>query len=631
MKMKSAAGAAAALLIGLDLARPYLGTSLRPWQWTAGLLLIVLVAGCWRASGRELGPALPAFALAVLLVPTFVDHSRVLSNGDGFHYYSYLRSLLFDGDLDLRNDYVLLGWHDPDAPNVLPVGAPLLWAPAVVTVHALRTAARLFGASAPNGVEPVYQATVCLATLVYGSAALFLLWSLLRRWVSPWVAFWTTVVCWVGSPLRFYLSVLPALAHGVEFFGAVLALLAFLHLREAMEPRRAALAGAACGLTFLARSQDGLLLLLPAAEIAWQVLSTRDVMRGLRCAAALAGGFLAAALPQMIVWQAMFGAPVLIPHQKLHGADFLHTSDPQLWGALFSPRGGLFLTYPMVLAAVVGLALLVRRERRYVLMLVPVLLGMWYLNASVFDWYQVRRFTGLVPFLAPALALVLVPVSRAGAGVMALLAFFVLRYDVAVDARRLQPGDPVPLATALGEMGDGLARDAYRGTEPVSPRLAVWLLDRYADAALLQGPSSRIDLSRPDLPLMRLPRLARHWSDVETEEGTACRWVTDHEGRLFLPLAWQGELVATVRARSIETIGQTMELVWNDFPLGPEEMVKTWRDYRVRVPASAVRVGTNVVVLRFGRAPVFHRVRGYGPREMRAAAVASIDLERRGE
>ena len=34
---------------------------------------------------------------------------------------------------------------------------------------------------------------------------------------------------------------------------------------------------------------------------------------------------------------------------------------------------------------------------------VPVLLGTWYLNASVFDWYHVRRFTGVVPLLAPAL------------------------------------------------------------------------------------------------------------------------------------------------------------------------------------------------------------------------------------
>lgn len=262
-------------------------------------------------------------------------------------------------------------------------------------------------------------------------------------------------------------------------------------------------------------------------------------------------------------------------------------------------------------------------------MLLPVLLGMWYLNASVFDWYQVRRFTGLVPFVAPALAAVLAPLSRAGMPFMALLAFIVLRYDVAVDARRSEPGDPVAVPEAVREMGDGLARDAYRAIEPISPRLAVALLGVYADAALLQGASSRIDLSSPDLALLRVPRPARHWSEVEIEDGEPGRWVTDREARLFLPLASPGEIVAVVRARALEGHGpQTIELVWNDKPLGPEEMVRAWRDYRVRVPRNVVRAGTNVLVIRFTRAPVFHRVRGYGPREMRAAAIAWIELQR---
>src|SRR6185436_14066115 len=169
-----------------------------------------------------------------------------------------------------------------------------------------------------------------------------------------------------------------------------------------------------CGLTFLARSQDGLLLRLPAAEIAYRTVVSREWGRGFRLAAALGAGFLMAALPQLIVWQWMFGTPLLIPHQKLHGADFLHTAHPELAGVLFSPRGGLFASYPALLVAVIGLLVLARRERRYVLTLLPVLALAWYVNASVFDWYQVRRFTGIVPFLAPALALVLAPLARAG-------------------------------------------------------------------------------------------------------------------------------------------------------------------------------------------------------------------------
>jgi hypothetical protein len=626
-----AIAAAAALLVVLDLMRPYYGVGLRPWQWAAGLALVVLAAARGRAGGGAFRELVPALALGALLVPTFVDHARGLGNGDGMHYYSYLRSVLFDGDLFLENDYVLLGWHDPKAPNVLPVGAPLLWSPFVVAIHAVRSVARLFGLGPPTGVEPVYQAAACLATLAYGALALFLLWSTLRRFVDPWSAFWATVLCWIGSPLRFYLSVLPGLAHGVEFFGATLVLLTLVRLREARDPRAAALCGAACGVTFLARSQDGLLLALPAFEIVYQAARARDARHALRGLAPMLTAFLLVALPQMAVWQVMFGAPVLIPHQKLHGADFLHTAHPQLAGALFSERGGFFASYPVMAVAVAGLLVLARRERRYVLLLLPVMGAMWFVNASVFDWYQVRRFTGLVPLLAPALAVVLAPLVRRAPALVAVLAFLALRYDLAVDGRRTQPGDPVPVGVALTDVADGLTADVYRGVERVAPRAAAALLDVYAGAGVLRGESTRVDLGREPLAFLRLPLPARHLSEVETEDGAPCRWVTDTDARLFLSLAWRGPTLVTVRARPLETEApQTMELVWNEAALGAQEMAAGWGEYRFSVPAEAVRLGTNVFVLRFSRAPVFHRVRGYGPREVRPAALAVIELRRGG-
>ncbi len=166
----------------LDLVRAYQGTALRPWQWMAGLLV---VAALWRwlgERGLERSARAPWALLALFLVPTFVDHARLLDRGDSLHYYMFLRSLMVDGDLRFENDYQLLGW--PEAvgiPNVLPVGAPILWSPAIFFMHVLRQAARVFGLGAPSGTEPLYQATVTFATLLYGTAALFLLMAALRR------------------------------------------------------------------------------------------------------------------------------------------------------------------------------------------------------------------------------------------------------------------------------------------------------------------------------------------------------------------------------------------------------------------------------------------------------------------
>ena len=69
---------------------------------------------------------------------------------------------------------------------------------------------------------------------------------------------------WFGSPLRFYMRVLPSFAHAIEFFAAVLVLVASRRLRETGSPAWAVKAGLACGLVYLVRSQDGLLLVVPA-------------------------------------------------------------------------------------------------------------------------------------------------------------------------------------------------------------------------------------------------------------------------------------------------------------------------------------------------------------------------------
>ncbi len=612
--------------MALDLLRAYAGPSLAPAQWAAGA---AAVAALWSVLGeRDLRPRerLPWVALAAMLVPTYVNHARRLDLGDSIHYYTYLRSLLFDHDLDLANDYTLLGWYSQT--NVLPVGAPMLWSPLVVLVHVGREGARIFGLGPPTGTEPLYQAAVCQATLLYGTAGLFLLMHTLRKWVGPAAAFWATVLAWVGSPVRFYLSVLPGLAHGVEFFAAVLVLRAYLSLREHPDPRRALKAGAACGLVFLARSQDGLLLGLPGIELAWRWLGGPGRKRYALATLALVAAFAVVALPQVAVWQAMFGTPLLVPHERLHGADFLHRENPQLLGTLISPRGGLFTSYPVMLLAVVGLLVLAFRDPRYVLAALPVLLAGWYVNAIVFDWYQVRRFTGVVPLLAPGLAVALVPAARSGVIVCALLAFLALRYDVAVDALRSTPGDSAPVRAVVSRAADGLATGTYELVARASPRAATRLLGAYTGEPLLEGEVTTVDLGA-DPALLRLPVPARHLSAPAVEDGVTSRWVNAREARLFLPVAWNGAVIVTLRARALETAEpQFMEVSWNDAPVGRVEMRAEWADYRFHVPASAVVPGTNVLLLRFDRGPVYHRVRGEGPREVRPAALSILTLHR---
>ncbi len=622
-------------LSALDLARAQLGPAVRPWQWAAGLVALLVLRFWQRARGIAVREGLPVLVLATLLLPTYVDHTQRLGS-DGIHYYTYLRSLLFDHDLSLSNDYRLLG-SDYSSPNVLPVGAPILWSPLVVLVHVGWQAARLLGAKAPTGVEPVYQAAACQATLFYAGAGLFLLLGVLRRFFSPSTALWTTVLCWVGSPLRFYLSVLPSLAHGTEFLAAVLVLRAYLRLRDRPDRRSAIWMGAACGLVFLVRSQDGILLGLPAIELGLRLFRGPDRRATLWLGSVVVGAFVLAALPQLLVWQLMFGTPFLVPHKVLHGEAFMHPAAPELLGTLISPRGGLFASHPIFVLAIAGLLGLALRPRRgpfeslggrYTLAVLPVLAIGWYVNSTVFDWYHVRRFTGLVPLMTPGLGLVIAPLSRVGVVLPMLLAFMAWRYDLAVDRLRPQPGGPVPVRAALLELADGLAHDGYRLLEPGAPRAAVALLSTYTGESLLSGAASSLDLSQ-DAPWLRLPQPARHLSAPEVEDGVACRWVEDRDMRLFLPLLFKGSLVVSVEARALETERpQAMALLFNGHRVGREEMLPAWKVYRFHVPGELVRVGSNELALEFDRRPIFRRVRGVGPRKVRPAALSRLTLHR---
>jgi hypothetical protein len=626
------------LLAILDLLRLEYRTAVIPSQIAVAIATVALLAAWLARRQRDRATILTVCLLALLLLPTYLYHGRHLES-DGIHYYSYARSLLFDRDLDLANDYrLLLPQYKTHAPNVLPIGAPLLWLPFLVIVRIYSYSARFFGASAPTGVEPLYQGTASLASMIWGFAGLFLLRAWLARWVKPWAALLTTLICWWATPMRFYLKTLPSLAHACEFFAAVLVVIAWRRMRASVSTLSAMPAGLACGLVFCIRSQDGLLLALPAVEILRIAWDRERRKQAWRMGLALLAGFVLAALPQILTWQIMFGQPFLIPHKVLHGGTFMHTQEPQLWNGLISPRGGVLTTYPALALALCGLlALRFWRQTAsepqadapdglYVAATLVTCSAMWYLNASIFDWYHVRRYTGLVPLLAPGVMVVTAWLMRARIVPIALLTFLLLRYDLAIDTLRPLPGVPATVRATLIETADQLVLDAYLWSEPVAPRLATRWLAAYDGDGVLDADVTRLNLGDQKVQL-RFPEAARHLSDVTVEDGRACRWVTDREARIFFASRLEGEMILTIEARALETDeAQFIEVLWNEASVGRLPMQAAWGEYRVHVPPALHHFGTNSLVLRFDRAPIFHRVRGSGPRGVRPAAVANIEI-----
>lgn len=166
-----------------------------------------------RLSGRRL-----LVALFVLTLPLVTPRIR---GADEIQYYSHLRSLVFDGDLDFENEYrwfvaqdrrglaafqeTFLERREPVTGrpiNFTPVGCALLWSPFYLLAHAGVLGARALGAAMPaDGFARPYQAATCSASAFYGGLGLLLLHDVLRRRFAEPKATWAVAGVWLASPL----------------------------------------------------------------------------------------------------------------------------------------------------------------------------------------------------------------------------------------------------------------------------------------------------------------------------------------------------------------------------------------------------------------------------------------------
>jgi hypothetical protein len=122
-------------------------------------------------------PILFAFLFTVGVSCQLALGARLQS--DGFYYYSYLRSLAFDGDVEFSNDYRLLGLGDKPhlfeptptgyAQSAWTIGPAIVWAPFVGAGHLVARSLHAQGAPvSTDGVSYPYRQAVCIAGLVYG-------------------------------------------------------------------------------------------------------------------------------------------------------------------------------------------------------------------------------------------------------------------------------------------------------------------------------------------------------------------------------------------------------------------------------------------------------------------------------
>jgi len=397
----------------------------------------VIAAVARRLEGRPgrvllaIGAACIVAYLAALVVFPKRDGRIVI--GDAVHYYVYLRSAVFDGDLHFHNDYVrLYGISHPDSEtewmyeplpsgyirNMMPIGPAIVWAPLFLIVTLGVSAARLAGIAYPlDGYARAFQASAGVSGILAATMGAWLAYRAARMLFDGRSSLWAVAATWLGTSAIYYSLVSPTYSHAASMLAT--SVFVYFWLARPIAPEddrlhvdRFALWGAAAGFAALVRWQDAVLLAAPAVDIASGILRGpgapgRRVVRGL--ARALVCGIAAVLVfaPQIFVWELFYGQPFVVPQ----GDTFMRWTDAALGKVLFSDFHGLFSWTPLAVVAVAGLFLLVRRDARAGWGLLLVFGASWYANAAAADWWAgeafgARRFVSCFPIFVLGLSAV---------------------------------------------------------------------------------------------------------------------------------------------------------------------------------------------------------------------------------
>jgi hypothetical protein len=331
-----------------------------------------------------------AVAVALLLALSF----KATIRGDGIGYYSYLPALVANRTFDMAptfDRFIAAGTPVYEAnlkhhlangltANYKPVGSALMALPFYALTHLVMLAL-------PGGQDPTlgqeYQLAFDLASLFYLVLALLLIYRLVSEHFGARPAALAVAAAFLATPLIAYTLFEPAYYHTFALF----AITAFAVLVYRTHGRRRTgqwfLAGALAGLATIVHVNEVLFFALIPLESVF-VIARRRWNGGLVLGyAAFAGGALLAGLPQLVMDRVMFGQwlPVAAPNI---GFDFLNPHLPEL---LFSTHNGWLSWSPVVVVAILGLPIAVRRLGWFAWALIAICLGEVILNAALSDWY----------------------------------------------------------------------------------------------------------------------------------------------------------------------------------------------------------------------------------------------------
>jgi len=579
-----------------------------------------------RRTGIVVGPSLAALGLllagrglrAALVVPAALAGCLALAayglpefRGDSASYFAYVRSAVFDHDLDFANEWEHWGYPEPERTatglrrNVQSIGPAVLWTPFYLLAHAY---VRLGLAAAPypaDGYSAPYRRAAALGTLAAVMLGAALLYRVTAARFGPRIALLAVGGAVVASPIAYYAFVVPTMAHGPAFAAAAAMLWAWDRAERSPSARTWAALGASVGLVALMRWQGIVCAVLAASLLVVQV-RRRTAQAWWALLAAAAAGLVF--LPQLVAWKLLYGTLVTLPQ----GRGFMDWSSPHLWDTLFSADHGLFTWTPVLLLGLIGLLLMLRDAPVFAAGALLVFAGTAWVNGAVRDWaagdaFGARRYDVVVPLLAVGMAALLARVAPlfarhplwAPAAGLAVMALWNLGF-IAVFRSGAYPG-AAPLERVARDQARVLkaAAQAVLGSVagPRGRALAYRTLQaEYFYTAFNRG--GTIAVADPTAPERYL---LSGWSTRGRLAGHPdFRWALFPEACVRIPLEEPFDLRLEIEAFAPEAAQpQTMTVLANGAPVGAGLLAPEGSRVNVFIPEGRLVPGENRLCLRF--------------------------------
>jgi len=587
-----------------------------------------VLAGAWLRLRRALTmDRAVALALCALFVPGLLAQQRLGARlqSDGFFYFAFLRSIVNDHDVNLANDYGLIGIGGDAimtptstgyAQTAWSVGPAIAWMPfyAAGDLGANYLAARGVQVAVDGSSYP-YRQAICIAGLFYGLLGFWFCYRLAARYFSEGLAALSTAALALGSFMLWYIVKEPTMSHATS----MCAVAAFIYAWALTRGRRAAWQWAALGLLgglmLAIRWQNLVFMAFPAWELASAFAAgpgAGERRASVRHGALFGACAFVAFLPQLVAWNAIYGSPIAV--SPLSPKMLWLSPDPvrMLW----SSRNGLFATSPVTYLAALGLIVFAVRDRAFGRLALVVFALAVYVNASVEDWwggaaFGARRFDGTVPLLVAGLAAAVDGLrrwvaKRPLAAISALLGLLVLWNITAMAAGMAgRFGGSVPqsfaelavdqartLARWIGHPFSYPANLIYAAREGVAPfRYDYFAFPMLGDP---ERPYGRVDIGLHDEAY-----LGGGWYQADAlPDGTTARW-SRATAEVLLPLDHPAPLILQLRVKPFSYPGASLNLAvrvnarrFGPFPLGAD-----WQRVDFPTDASAWTAGVNRVQL----------------------------------